>query len=195
MASVKLLDAVFGNEAVANKRNTDAIEVAANQLVSARVIKHTPARTLALAEVKDAVRERLVSQMAAEQARKDGLARVAALRQTPAETLPTALTVSRAQTQGAPKAVIDAIMAADSSKLPVVLGVDLQGQGYLALRVVQVLPRDVAPGGDEALRGQFAQAWGAAEAEAYMAALKKRFKAEVTPGALLVSDPASAPAR
>ncbi len=195
LASAKLLDAVFGNEAVANKRNTDAIEVAANQLVSARVIKHTPTRTLALAEVKDSVRERLVSQLAAEQARKEGLARVAALQQAPAEALPTALTVSRAQSQGAPKAVIDAIMAADASKLPAVLGVDLQAQGYLVLRVLKVLPRDVAPGGDEALRGQFAQAWGAAEAEAYMVALKKRFKAEIKPGATLQSDAASAPVR
>ena len=195
LASAKLLDAVFGNEAVANKRNTDAVEVAANQLVSARVLKHSPARTLALAEVKDAVRERLVLQMAAEQARKDGLARVAALRQAPSEALQTTLTVSRAQTQGAPKAVIDAIMAADASKLPAVLGVDLQAQGYLVLRVLQVLPRDAAPGGDEALRGQFAQAWGAAEAEAYMAALKKRFKAEIKTAATRVSDAASAPGR
>ena len=195
LASPKLLDAVFGNEAVANKRNTDAIEVAANQLVSARVLKHAPARTLALAEVKDAVRERLVSQMAAEQARKDGLARVAALRQAPTETLSTALTLSRAQTQGAPKAVVDAVMAVDASKLPAVLGVDLQAQGYLVLRVLQVLPRDSAPGGDEALRGQFAQAWAAAEAEAYMVGLKKRFKAEIKANASLVSDAASAPVR
>ena len=195
LASAKLLEAVFGNEAVANKRNTDAVEVAANQLVSARVLKHSPARTLALAEVKDAVRERLVSQMAAEQARKDGLARVAALRQAPSEALQTTLTVSRAQTQGAPKAVIDAVMAADASKLPAVLGVDLQAQGYLVLRVLQVLPRDAAPGGDEALRGQFAQAWAAAEAEAYMAALKKRFKAEIKPAATRVSDAASAAGR
>ena len=91
--------------------------------------------------------------------------------------------------------MIDAIMAADASKLPAVLGVDLGAQGYLVLRVLQVLPRDAAPGGDEALRGQFAQAWAVAEAEAYMAALKKRFKAEVTPGASLVSDSASAPVR
>ena len=195
LVSVKLLDAVFGNEAVANKRNTDAIEVAPNQLVSARVVKHSPARTLALAEVKDTVRESLVTQLAAEQARKAGLARVAALKQAPGEALAQTLTVSRAQTQGAPKLVIDAAMAADASKLPAVLGVDMQAQGYLVLRVLQVLPRDAAPGGDDALRAQFAQAWGLAEAEAYMAALKKRFKAETKPGVTLVSDAASAPAR
>ena len=195
LVSAKLLEAVMGNEAVVNKRNTDAIEVAPNQLVSARVVKHSPARTLALAEVKDTVRETLASQLAAEEARKAGLARVAALKQAPTETLSQTLTVSRAQTQGAPKTVIDAVMAADASKLPAVVGVDLQAQGYLVLRVLQVLPRDAAPGGDDAVRTQFAQAWGLAEAEAYMAALKKRFKAEIKPGATLVSDAASAPAR
>ena len=195
LVSAKLLEAVMGNEAVVNKRNTDAIEVAPNQLVSARVVKHSPARTLALAEVKDTVRETLVSQLAAEEARKAGLARVAALKQAPTEALAQTLTVSRAQTQGAPKRVIDAVMAVDASKLPTVVGVDLQAQGFLVLRVVQVLPREAAPGGDEAVRTQFAQAWGQAEAEAYMAALKKRFKAEVKPGATLVSDAASAPAR
>lgn len=195
LASPKLLDAVFGSESVANKRNTDAVEVAPNQLVSARVVKHSPARTLALAEVKDQVRERLVTQLAAEQARKEGLARVAALKLAPAEALATPLTVSRAQTQGAPKSVIDAVMRVDASKLPAVLGVDLQGQGYLVLRVTQVLPREAVPGGDDALRAQFAQAWAAAEADAYLGALKKRYKAEIKPEATLESDGASAPGR
>ena len=195
LASPKLLDAVFGSEALSNKRNTDAVEVAPNQLVSARVIKHSPARTPELAEVKDRVRERLLAQKAAGQARKDGEARVAALRQTPTEALPTTLVVSRAQTQGAPQAVIDRVMRADASRLPAVLGVDLQEQGYLVLRVTKVLPREAAPGGDETLRRQLAQAWAAAEAEAYMGALKKRFKAEVKLGVAMVSDSASAPAR
>ncbi len=195
LASTKLLDAIFSNEAVANKRNTDAIEVAPNQLMSARVVKHVPARTLALVEVKDAVRERLVTQQAAELARKDGIARVAALKAAPTETLAQTLTVSRAQTQGAPKLVIDAVMGADASKLPAVVGVDLQGQGYLAVRVTQVLPRDAAPGGDDALRGQFAQAWAVVEADAYLAALKQRFKAEIKAGVSLVDDAASAPSR
>ena len=35
LASAKLLEAVFGNDAVRNKRNTDAVEVGPNQLVSA----------------------------------------------------------------------------------------------------------------------------------------------------------------
>ena len=195
LASAKLLDAVFGSEAVSNKRNTDAVEVAPNQLVSARVVKHSPARTQELAEVKVAVSERLVIQMSAEQARKEGEARLAALKQTPTDALPLTLVVSRAQAQGAPKSVIDAVMRVDAAKLPAVVGVDLQTQGYLVLRVTKVLPREAAPGGDAALQGQFAQAWAAAETEAYVAALKKRYKAEIKDGVSLVSDAASAPAR
>ena len=52
LASAKLLEAVFGNDAVRNKRNTDAVEVGPNQLASARVVEYTPARTLPLAEVQ-----------------------------------------------------------------------------------------------------------------------------------------------
>jgi peptidyl-prolyl cis-trans isomerase D len=195
LASGKLLDAVFGTEAVANKRNTDAVEVAPNQLVSARVVKHAPARILPLAEVKDTVRGQLVLKMAAELARKEGEARVAVLKQSPTETLADTVVVSRGQTQGAPRAVIEAVMRADASKLPAVVGVDLQAPGYLVLRVTKVLPREAAPGGDAALQAQFAQAWASAEADAYLGALKKRFKAEVKEGTMLPSDAASAPAR
>ena len=186
----KFQDALFSSETVANKRNTDAVEVAPNQLVSARVVKHLPARNLPLAEVKDQVRERLIAQQAAEQARKAGQARLAALKASPDEALATPLILSRAQTQGAPRSVIDAVMQVDATKLPAVLGVDLQSQGYLVLRVMRVLPREPAPGGDEALRIQLAQAWTAAEADAYLAALKRRYKAEIEPDATMASESA-----
>lgn len=198
LASPKFLDAIFGNEAVANKRNTDAVEVGGNQLISGRVLKHQPARTLPLAEVKDRVREVLVVKQAAEFARKDGEKRVAELRQAPAETLPVTATISRMQAQGAPRPVVDAVMGADADKLPAAVGVDLGPQGYLAIRVLKVLPREpvpVAAGGEEALRGQLAQAWAAAEADVVMATLKQRMKAEVKAGATMSSDAASAPSR
>jgi peptidyl-prolyl cis-trans isomerase D len=198
LAAPKFLDAIFGNEAVANKRNTDAVEVGGNQLVSGRVLKHQPARTLPLAEVKDRVREALVAKQAAALAREEGEKRVAALKQAPGEALPITLTLSRMQTQGAPKSVVDAVLRADADRLPAVVGVDLGVQGYLAVRVNKVLPREPVPaaaGGEEALRAQVAQAWAAAEAEVVMAALKQRYKAEVKPGATLSSDAASGPAR
>ena len=193
LASAKLLEAVFGNDAVRNKRNTDAVETGANQLVSARIVQHTPARTLPLAEVKEGVRNRLVLQQSAALARKAGEARQEALAKAPTETLPINLTLSRTQAQGAPRSVIDAVLRADPSKLPVVTGVDLGAQGYVVLRVSKVLPREPVPGGDAQLQSQYTQAWAAAESLAYQEALRKRFKAEIKTAA--VAEAASAALR
>jgi peptidyl-prolyl cis-trans isomerase D len=193
LASAKLLESVFGNDAVRNKRNTDAVEVGPNQLVSARVVQHTPARTLPMAEVKEGVRNRLIQQQSAALARKEGEARKEALAKAPTETLPVTLTLSRTQAQGAPRGVIDAVMRADASKLPVVTGVDLGAQGYVVLRVTKVVPREIPPGGDAPLQSQYTQAWAAAESLAYQEALKKRFKAEIKTAA--VAEAASAALR
>ena len=95
LASPKLLQAVFATDSLRNKRNTDAVEVGPNQLASARVVTHTPARTLPLAEVHSAVRARLVQEQSAALARKEGEARLASLRAAPGEALPITLTVSR----------------------------------------------------------------------------------------------------
>jgi len=195
LASAKLLQAAFASDSLLNKRNTDAVEVGPNQLASARVVTHMPARTLPLADVRDAVRARLIDEQSTALARKDGEARLAALRQAPTETLPTTVTVSRAQRQGLPAAVIDAALRADGGALPAVEGVDLGPQGYVVVRVTKVLPRDPAPGGDEPLRLQYGQAWAAAEADAYLGALKTRFKVDVKPVAALAADAASAAAR
>ena len=195
LASPKLLQAVFATDSLRNKRNTDAVEVGPNQLASARVVTHTPARTLPLAEVHSAVRARLVQEQSAALARKEGEARLASLRAAPGEALPITLTVSRPQPQGLPPQVLDAALGADASRLPAVAGVDLGAQGYVVLRVTQVLPRDPSPGGDEALRLQYAQAWAAAEADAYLGALRKRFKADVAVPAAAAGEAASAPGR
>lgn len=184
LASGKLLAAVFASDAVADKRNTDAIETGPNQLTAARVLQHMPARSLPLAEVREQVRARVVSEQAVALARTEGQARVAALQAGGAgEALPVVITVSRTQAQGLPRPLLDAALRADAGKLPVVTGVDLGADGFFVVRVMQVLPREQAPGGEAQMREQYAQAWATAEAEAYVDALKKRYKASVTAAA------------
>ncbi|MBS0306577.1 MAG: peptidyl-prolyl cis-trans isomerase [Proteobacteria bacterium] len=189
LASAKLLDAVFSTDALRNQRNTDAIEIGPNQLAAAHVVKYEPARTLPLAEVRERVRDRVVVTQEAALARQDGEARVDALRKAPTEGLGDTAVVSRTQAAGQPPAVLDAALRADANKLPAVFGVDLGNAGYVVVRVVKVLPPETPPGGDEQLRRQYAQLWGAAEAEAYLAALKKRYKAEILPAARAASAP------
>ncbi|MDP2007781.1 MAG: SurA N-terminal domain-containing protein [Rubrivivax sp.] len=184
LASAKLLTALFASDAINDKRNTDAVEVGPNQLAAARVLQHTPARNLPLAEVAERVRARLVDERSAALARQEGQARVAALQAGGnADALPVVVTVSRAQAQGLPRPLMEAALRVDPAKLPAVTGVDLGAEGYVVMRVMQVLPREPAPGGEEPLRAQYAQAWAAAEADAYVEALKKRFKASVTAAA------------
>jgi peptidyl-prolyl cis-trans isomerase D len=193
LASAKLLEAVFGNDAIRNKRNTEAVETGPSQLVSARVVEHLPARTLPLAEVKDQVRERLVAQQAAALARKEGQALLAQLQKSADTKLPETAVIGRVGSQGVPRNLIDAVLGADASKLPAPLGVDLGDQGYLVAQVTQVLPRDPALANEQTLQSQYAQAIASAEMQAYYAALKARYKAEVKPRVAAAS--ASAPAR
>jgi peptidyl-prolyl cis-trans isomerase D len=178
LVSAKLLDAVFGNDAIKNKRNTDAVETGPNQLTSARVVQHQPARTLPLAEVRDQVRQRLVATQAEALARKDGEARLAQLKADPASgALTGPAVVSRAQPGDLSRNALEAVLAADATKLPAVVGLSLPGEGYLVARIDKLLPRDVQPAENEALKGQYAQAWARAEAEAYYRALSTRYKA------------------
>ena len=190
LASAKLLEAVFSDDSVRNKRNTDAVEVGPNQLAAARIVDYRPAHTLPLAEVKERVREAVIAQQAAALARKDGEKLYAELQGGAATALPESLVVGRAAPQGLPRAAIEAILGADPAKLPQPVGVDLGDQGYLVARVQQVLPRDPGLGAPQALQAQYAQAIGNAEAQAYYEALKSRYKVEIKPAAQ-----ASAPER
>jgi peptidyl-prolyl cis-trans isomerase D len=193
LASAKLLEAVFGNDAVRNKRNTDAVEVGPNQMASARIVEYRPARTLPLAEVKDQVRERVVAEQATALARKEGEALLARLQKDVQTALPDNVVIGRAAAQGMPRELVDAVLGADAGKLPAPVGVDLGPQGYVVAKVTQVLPRDAAGAQEQMLQGQYAQAVANAEMQAYYAALKSRYKAEVKPRAAELA--ASVPAR
>ncbi len=145
LANSKFLNAIFNADTIEKKRNTEAVEVASNQLISGRVTQYTPARTRPLAEVKDIVRQRWLAQQGAEEARKDGAAKLAAWKAAPATAvLPAALSVSRDQPQNQPIQVVDAALRADVATLPALAGVDLGAQGYVIVKVLKVLPRDAS---------------------------------------------------
>lgn len=185
LASEKLLQAVFSNDALTNKRNTDAVEVGSNRLVSARVLGYSPARTRPLEEVQEQVRERVLSRESARLAREAGERRLAEVKGSPAEALPTSAVLSRQQAQSVPPALLNAVLGAKVEQLPAVTGVDLGEQGgYVVVRITKLLPREPLPGGDDPLREQLNQAWAAAEAELYLSALNKRYKVEYKAAAI-----------
>ncbi len=180
LANAKFLEALFAPDSVKNKRNTLAIDIGENQLVSGRVVQHTPARQLPFAEVADKVREQVKVTQAAEMARKAGTARLAALQAAPQTALKEpAQAVSRAQARSLPRPLLDAVLKAPVAALPAVLGVDLGAEGYAVARLTKILGRDPAAGAPAQGQQQYSQAWADAESQAYYAALKQRFSAEV----------------
>jgi len=180
LASAKFLAAAFGNDALKNKRNTEAVEVGPNQLATARVLQHQPERVQALADVLPQVRERVLAEKAAAAARKAGEARLAALRGgADASALPAAVWLSRSNPQNQPRTLVDAVLRADATKLPQWLGVDLGDTGYAVVRLTAVKsPAADAPEFAQLLP-RYTQAWAAAEAQAYYNALKARYKVKI----------------
>lgn len=188
LANTKFLNALFSPDAIEKKRNTEAVEVGPNQLVSGRIAQYTPTRTQPLSEVKNAVRQRWLIQHGAEEARKEGMARLAQWKAASATaTLASPVVVSREQPQQLPAQIVDAALRLDSGTLPAFTGVDLAGQGYFVVKVSKVVQRDVQPEANvKQERSQFSQWLAAAEAIAYYNGLKERFKAEI-----LVAKPAA----
>lgn len=179
LASQKFLEAVFGNETLRNKRNTDAVDLGDSQLASARVTQHTPAKVPSLDEVKDKVKEAWIRDQALQAARKEGESRLAALKSSAQTSLPKTVVLARNQPQGLPRAAVDQVLKVAEDQLPAPIGVDLGPQGYLVGRVTKIVAREDAAAQDVTFAPQIAQALGAAESALYYESLKKRYKAEV----------------
>jgi peptidyl-prolyl cis-trans isomerase D len=170
----KLLAALFSSDAIRNHRNTDAIEVAPNTLVAARVIEHQPESQRKFEEVKGEILEMLKRREAVAAAQKDGEAKLAQLKKGESPvTWGAPKQVSRRDAQGMPGDLLRRVVAADVSKLPAYIGVAIPNTGYVLLRISKVI--DVPPAGDEKDYAQRVSGMlGAADYEAYVASLKGR---------------------
>lgn len=181
LASGKFLEALFSADSLENKRNTEAVEFGASQMVAGRVTDYTPARTRAFDEVRDLVRQLYVAEKSAALARKEGEAKRAAWSQNAAGVtgLSAPMMVARDKPQNLPRAVVDAIMSVGTDALPVWTGVDLGAQGYVVAKVNSVAPGEAPDSGMAAQRlQQYAQWWSNAEGLAYYETLKARFKVQ-----------------
>ena len=69
-SNAKLAQALFSDDAVKNKRNTEAVEAAPNTLVSARVIEHQPAALIPLGQGAGMITQALVRDAALVQGRR-----------------------------------------------------------------------------------------------------------------------------
>jgi peptidyl-prolyl cis-trans isomerase D len=184
----KLLDAVFGDDAVKNKRNTEAVEVAPGTLVSARVLEYKPAALQSLETVKGDIEKRLIRDEAAKLAVKDGEEKLALLAKGEAVKLnwSAAHSVSRVDGKGLPPEALRAVFKAATGKLPTHVGTGFPGNGYALYRISSVKPGEA---GREDQRGrelaqQYARLVAEEEFSAWMATLKENYPVAINKAVL-----------
>lgn len=138
--TAKMLQAVFADEVIKDKRNTAAIEVAANTLVAARILEYKPASVQSLSEAQATIRQKLLSQQAMEMAIKQGEALLEQLQRgdKPKLDWAAAQTISRAQPGTLDAELARKIFQADTTVLPRYVGAKTQQNGYMLVRVEAV---------------------------------------------------------
>jgi len=177
----KFLAAIFGVDAIKNKRNTEAVEVAPSVLMSGRVVEFKPASKRPLAEVDALIRQRVTLEEAARLARAAGEQKLAAAKASGDATgFGEPKVVSRTKEPSINTAAAIAVLKADVSKLPAYVGVEVPGQGYGVYRIGKV-SQPAAP--DAERRKQEAQQIsgivGQAEMFNYVEALKAKAKSKI----------------
>ncbi len=182
LGNAKLLGALFAADSVKSRRNTDAVEVAPNVLVAARVLEHQPASQKKFEEVRGEIEQSLRRAEAARLAHKEGEAKLAALRKGGEAGIkwPLPKAVSRRSPQAVPSTALRQILAADALKLPAYVGAERGEEGYMLYKVGRLLEPEPKPDAQKtADLARAAQQTGAQQLEAYIASLRARAKIEV----------------
>ena len=174
----KLLQAIFAEDVLVNKRNTEAVEIAPGTIVAARVIEHKPASVQPFEAVKEAVQTRIIQSRASQLAAQHGRELLDQLRQgkgvQPGWSSPQL--VSRGDPKGLPEPAVRQVFKADAAKLPGYDGVEAPG-GYMLLRVSRIVePQKIDTAHQKQLSESLSQIVGEEQFAVYLASLKSKAK-------------------
>lgn len=175
----KLLKVLFSADSVKFKRNTEAIEVAPNTLVSARVLEHIPSARQPFEVVQELIGEQLKANKAAEQAKKDGEDKIARLRKGEDAGLQwsPAQNVSREKPEGLSPEAAQVVFRADTSKLPGYAGFAGPDGRYVIFRLSKVTDATTTNAEeDKKLAGQISTMLGREAHAARMKSLREKSK-------------------
>ncbi|WP_229418799.1 SurA N-terminal domain-containing protein [Pseudoduganella flava] len=179
--NAKFLTALFSDDAIKNKRNTEAIEVAPSTMISGRIVEFKPASKKPLADVAAEIRQRVTVEEALKAAKAAGEAKLAALKKADDTAgFAPAKTISRVKADGINPIAARAVLKADASKLPAFVGVEVPGMGYGVYRIGKV-HQPAAP--DEARRKsdqeQIGQILAQQDMLNYVEVLKQKAKVKI----------------
>lgn len=134
----KLASAVFSDAVRKDKRNTEAVEVAPNTLVAARVVDSRPTSIKPFADVKVAIEKKLRQSQAAKKAAQQGELALKSLKQgedVKTLTWSSPVVVSRKDAQGLTESVVAKAFQMNVDKLPAYSGAVSQNGSYVLIRV------------------------------------------------------------
>lgn len=172
----KLLQAVFADDAVKNKRNSEAVDVGDNTLVAARVTEYKPASLRPFEEVAVEITRRLTLQQAAQLAAARGRELLAKLKQGEAVAVAwdEAKRISRENAQGYAGPLLIGAFKADVGKLPAYAGIENAQGGFVLLKITRVVESEgVDVARRKAASEELRQLVGQEEFDAYVASLKR----------------------
>ncbi|MEP6606291.1 MAG: peptidylprolyl isomerase, partial [Nitrosospira sp.] len=167
---------------IKNKRNTEAIEVAPNTLVSARVLDHRPATMPSIAALKDKITGLVARQQAAEAAVKAGREKLAQLQEGKNGTVgwEGMRQISRKEPQGLDNDILRAVFKAEVTRLPSYAGVANPQGGFTLIRVSRVIDPVPAEASERKnFARQLQQVLAQEELSSYLAGVKKRYDVTV----------------
>lgn len=176
----KLMSLVFSNEVLNDKRNTEAVEVANNTLVAARVIDHKPSAPRSYDEVKLGISDYLKIEKASKMAIDKGNAALAKLKQNKEvdtlDWIPSVI-VDRKNAQGLTDLTMTNVFKVNVNKLPAYAGVADSSKGYLLIKVISV--DDVDAETVASATSEYNAALTSEYGAAYVATLKSKNKVSI----------------
>ncbi len=181
LGNEKVLTALFSDEVIKNHRNTESVEIAPNTLVAARMVEHKPTAMQPLDGVKANIETLLKRQEAQAAAKKAGEASLDALKKGEDHlTWGAAKTVSRMDSRLVPPQAVAAIFKMDAGKLPTYTGTELPGTGYALFKLVKVEAGEkLDDARRQAMLRQVNTMAVQEEVQAYLSALRTRYKVEI----------------
>lgn len=179
LSNRRVLDALFDPTNRSKARNTEAIEVGPSKLVSARIVKYSPATRQPFEAVQTQLRERWIATEALKAARKDAEGKMALWKQSPDKSqLPASVQMSGKTIYNQPPVVLESALRIPEKQLPAWTVVDLGPEGVALLKVNKVLPMQISEQELGEAQSQYGGYWGKAEADAYYRALKRQYKVQ-----------------
>ena len=171
-----LMNALYSKESIKDRRNTEAIEVTPNNLISARVVDYKAQSTKPFAEVKKSIEDYLKFEAAKKLVATEGEAALKSVNDASRKIdWQATVLVDRKNTKGLSQAVTNHAYKMPTDKLPSYSGFVDGNNGYVIVKVSKVaFPND----DNEENKKEFASSYTEALSSEYLSAYLKGLKAK-----------------